>query len=249
MKAKAATKPIVTQPNLDKLALIRGGKRRKSITGFKEAKNITFSNKEGKFIAVEKEKKYEEAGVTKKKRNFIMFESKLGTERERDLRKIGKVYDTEAKERIQQKIYITKKKKEYLDNYQYHETKNLKLAQPDLVVHKRLGGPVGGTYEETTTKKVTTRTQQRGGSVDAKIAPTKPVKPAKPAQSLRNRPQSSTGTKTKETTTKIGRRGGADGKYSSTTTTKKETRTTTTNTRGAPAKFSSKTTTTTRGRK
>lgn len=251
MKAKAVTKPILTQPNLDKLALIRGGKRRKSITGFKEAKNITFSNKEGKFIAVEKEKKFEEAGVTRKKRNFIMFESKLGTERERDLRKIGKVYDTEAKERIQEKIYITKKKKEYLDNYQYHETKNLKLSQPDVVVHKRLGGPVGGTYEETTTKKVTTRIQQRGGSVDAKKAPPKPTKPAKPAQSLRNRPQSSSGTKTKETTTKIGRRGGADGKYSSTTTTKKETRTTTTTkTRGAPTKFSSKTTTTTtRGKK
>ena len=36
--------------------MIRSGKRRKSIAGFKEAKNITFSNKEGKFVAVEKEK-------------------------------------------------------------------------------------------------------------------------------------------------------------------------------------------------
>ena len=107
MKARAATKPILPAPSSEKLEMIRSGKRRKSITGFKEAKNITFSNKEGKFVAVEKEKKLEEVGVTKKKRNFIMFESKLRTERERDLHKIGNVNQAQTKERILEKI-ITK---------------------------------------------------------------------------------------------------------------------------------------------
>ena len=238
MKARAATKPILPAPSSEKLEMIRSGKRRKSITGFKEAKNITFSNKEGKFVAVEKEKKFEEAGVTKKKRNFIMFESKLGTERERDLHKIGNAINAQAKERILEKIITKKKKKEYLDNYQYHETKNLKFAQPDTVVHTRWGGPVGGTYEEVTKERVISK---RGGSAEPKRGP---VKPPKPAQALKNRPQSSSGTKTQESTTKVGRRGGNGGKTSTTTTTKKETRTTTT--KGGQTKTSTKTTTTRR---
>ena len=70
-KKAAAPKPAVA-PNVseDKLAMIRSGKKKKTITGFKENKNITFENKGGKFVMVEKEKKFEEAGVTKKKRNF-----------------------------------------------------------------------------------------------------------------------------------------------------------------------------------
>ena len=45
--------------------MVLSGKK-KTVTGFKKNKNITFSNKEGKFISVEKEKKFEEAGVAKK---------------------------------------------------------------------------------------------------------------------------------------------------------------------------------------
>ena len=153
-----------------------------------------------------KEKKLEEVGVTKKKRNFIMFESKLRTERERDLHKIGNVNQAQTKERILEKIITKKKKKEYLDNYQYHETKNLKFAQPDIVVHTRWGGPVGGTYEEVTKERVISK---RGGSAEPRRGPAKPPKPAQP---LRNRPQSSSGTKTQESTTKVGRRGSLDRK-------------------------------------
>ena len=65
-----ADKKIAPRPSSDKLEMIRSGKRKRSITGFKENKNIMFSNKEGKYIAVEKEKKFEEAGVTKKKKKF-----------------------------------------------------------------------------------------------------------------------------------------------------------------------------------
>ena len=64
----------------EKMEIIRSGKRKRSLTGLKENKNILFENKGGKFVAIQTEKKFEEAGVTKKKKNFIMFESKLGTE-------------------------------------------------------------------------------------------------------------------------------------------------------------------------
>ena len=71
-----------------KLALIKAGKKTVNVTGVKENKN-TISNKDGKFVAIEKEKKFEEAGVTRKKRNFVMYESKLGTEKETDLLKLA----------------------------------------------------------------------------------------------------------------------------------------------------------------
>ena len=57
----------------EKIEIIRSGKRKRSLTGVKENKNIVFENKGGKFVAVETERKFEEAGVTKKKKNFVMF--------------------------------------------------------------------------------------------------------------------------------------------------------------------------------
>ena len=81
---------VVTKMTPDeKLSIIRSGKRKRSLTGVKENKNILFENKGGKFVAVETERKFEEAGVTKKKQNFIMFESKLGTEKDVDFTKIS----------------------------------------------------------------------------------------------------------------------------------------------------------------
>ena len=73
----------------EKIEIIRSGKRKRSLTGVKENKNIVFENKGGKFVAVETERKFEEAGVTKKKKNFVMFESKLGTEKDVDLTQIS----------------------------------------------------------------------------------------------------------------------------------------------------------------
>ena len=243
---------FATKPSTDKMNLIRSGKKKKTVTGFKENKNITFSNEQGKFVAVEKEKKFEEVGVTKKKRNFLMFESKLGTERERDMHKIeGAKLKAQPKDRVEEKIYITKKKKEYLDNYQYHETKDLKKSKPDTVIHQRWGDIFGGSFEETSYKKVTFH--QRGGSVDQNRGAKNPssIKPNKSTSNLRNKPQkSASATKTLETTTKVGRRGGAGGKTSTTTTTKKETKTTTTTNRGGDRQTKTSTkTTTTRGRK
>ena len=70
-KKAAAKSPAPIPPvNDEKLAMIRSGKKKKTITGFKENKNVTFENKGGKFVVVEKEKKFEEAGVTEKKKKL-----------------------------------------------------------------------------------------------------------------------------------------------------------------------------------
>ena len=248
MKSKAAApQPIQVTTSAEKLDMIRSGKKKKTVTGFKEKTNITFSNDQGKFIAVEKEKKFEEAGVTKKKRNFIMFESKLGTETDRDLHKIeGAKKDAKPKDRVEEKIFTTKKRKEYLDNYQYHETKNLKKSKPDIVIHQRWGDVVGGTIEEISTKKVTIH--HRGGSEEKLRGPkpTKDLKKNKSSSILKRPERTSSATKTLESTTRVGRRGGAGGKTSTTTTTKKETRTTT---KGGEKKTTSRTTRFTRGNK
>ena len=74
-----ARKPVYT-PNISdsKLAMIRSGKKKKTVTGFKENKNITFSNDAGKFVAIQKEKKFEETGVTRKKKKFYYVRIQIG---------------------------------------------------------------------------------------------------------------------------------------------------------------------------
>ena len=58
--------------------MIKQGKKTVNVTGQKVNKTA-ITNNDGQFMTVEKEKKFEEAGVTRKKRNFVMYESKLGT--------------------------------------------------------------------------------------------------------------------------------------------------------------------------
>ena len=228
MSSRAGSKKIGIHTSSDKLAMIRSGKKKKTVTGFKENKNITFSNKEGKFIAVEKEKKFEESGVTKKKGNYIMFESKLGTEKERDMHKIeGARNKGKPGERQEEKIILTKKRKEYLDNYQYHETKDIRDGKPAEVIHQRLGDIVGGVYEETTVTKV------RGGSVDRNrggMGGASSSSRQSYSSTLRSGAptggSSVTATKTKTAVTKVGRRGGAGGAFGTTTTSTTEMSTT-----------------------
>ena len=144
-----------------KLEQIRSGTTKKTDLGVKENKGV-IHGKSGKFVVVEKEKKFEEAGVKRKKRNYVMYESKLGTEKNRDLKKIEEPKPApkpkpkpkvEPKPRVEEKIVQKKKRLEYLDNYQYHETKNIKNPDPkrvSIVSHQRLGDIVGGVYEEST---------------------------------------------------------------------------------------------------
>ena len=147
-------------PTSEKVDFIRKGKKKKTITGFKENKNA-FESKGNKFVVVEKEKKFEEAGVTRKKRNYVMYESKLGTEKERDMTKIGSTKIRNPQPRQEERIIQKKKRKEYLDNYQYHETKEIRHPKPtntSIVSHKRLGDIIGGFFEETTYEKQVLRT-------------------------------------------------------------------------------------------
>ena len=58
-------------------------------------------------------------------------------------------------------------KKEYLDNFQYRETKNFKKnpSKPSIVIHRRLGDIYGATVEEVQYIKTTTDVRP-GNSVD-----------------------------------------------------------------------------------
>jgi len=180
-----------------KLDFIRKGKKKKTITGFKENKNVTFENKGGKFVVVEKEKKFEESAVTERKRNFVKFESKLGTEKETDLTKIAGIKKTrEIQPRTEEKIIQKRKKKEYLDNYQYHETVDIKNPKPNrisLVTHKRLGDIVGGTEEIATIERTVKTTM--GDGRPAQVLRQKATSVTK-TQNNPNKPGTSTITRT-----------------------------------------------------
>ena len=143
-----------------KLEAIKQGKKIKSETGASENKKVTTTKSGDKIIAIEKEKKFEEAGVTKKKRNYVMYESKLGTEKETDLTQIKappKPKKLAPRPRIEETVIMTTKKVVYLDNFQYKETKEFrKIEKGSKVVHQRLSDPLGGSYEETSIQRFAT---------------------------------------------------------------------------------------------
>jgi len=64
-----------------KVDQIRAGATRKTDLGVKQNKNV-IQGKGAKFIVEEKEKKFEEAGVKRKKRNYVLYESKASSSRE-----------------------------------------------------------------------------------------------------------------------------------------------------------------------
>ena len=177
-----------------------------------------------------------------------MFESKLGTEKDVDITKIaGAKAQPKIQPRTDERIVQKAKKIEYLDNYQYKETKDFgKNPRPAVVIHKRFGDIFGGSSEEYSYQKITTTT---GGNVPSqlqsttkttttKTTTTKTMEEDKSASNLRARVEkpagkaagesSATATKTVTSTTKVGRRGGAGGATS--TTTESTTKTTTTRT-------------------
>lgn len=246
-----STRKKAVAPSVDpsKLELIKQGKKKVNVTDFKENKN-TISNKDGsKFLAVEKERKFEEAGVTRKKRNFVMYESKTGTEKDVDLLQLEAAKKkSKPRPKVEETIISKHKKKEYLDNFQYHETKNLKNKKPAVVIHNRMSNPITGTVEEYSYQKITSTSAGKnrpGQNTTTTTRTTRTeMKENKSSGNLRNKPRGQpttvSATKTQESTTKVGRRGGAGGKTSSTTTTKKET--TTTTTKGGETKTSTRTT-------
>ena len=158
-------------PSQSKIDHIKsGGKVKSQLGGVKENKNV-IQGKGGKFTITEKEKKFEEAGVARKKRNYVMYESKLGTEKEQEVQHVKEVKKQKPKPKVvpqprnEEKIITQIKRVEYLDNYQYHETKDIKDNDPNkqsIVTHQRLGDIVGGTYEEKTFQRITMNDPGRG---------------------------------------------------------------------------------------
>ena len=239
MSSRAGKKPaIVANVDPSKLEKIKAGVKTKTESGVKQNQNVTVNSRGDKIIAIEKQKKVEEAGVTRKKRNFVMYESKTGTEKETDLQKIKGQKLRAPKPRVEETVIMTRKKKEYLDNYQYHETKELKNKKPAVVVHERLGGPVGGTVEEVSYQKTSLRSGSAGknkpGARTTTTTTTTTMKENKSTANVRARPgraerqektreprganQPDPFVTTKTETTRIGKRSGPTAGQAQTTT-------------------------------
>ena len=88
-----------------------------------------------------------------------MYVSKLETEKKSEISVLKPKSKPKINPRIEEKIIIKKKRKEYLDNYQYHETRCLKKKNPKKVIveHHRLGDIISGEFETITVEKLFSR--------------------------------------------------------------------------------------------
>ena len=156
VKRGPSPKPFVSSSK--KLDQIRLGTRERKKTR-EESKDFVFKGKDGsKITSKVTQKKFEETAVLRKKRNYVMYESKLGTEKDTQIKVESK---RQPSPRIEEKIKITKKRKDYLDNYQYKESRvyrNPKKKRKALVEHIRLGEIIDGFYETTTYESQVIRT-------------------------------------------------------------------------------------------
>jgi len=153
----------------EKLEQIRTGKKIKRTKGSLENKKVIMAQKSGMLITAKETKEtFEESEVKRRKRNYVMYESKIGSERNLEITKFLKDQPKakpkpkpkrEVVPRIEEKIVTHKKRREYLDNYKYLETKVIKDKNPRkqvLVKHERLGDIVGGFYETKTYQRTVT---------------------------------------------------------------------------------------------
>lgn len=109
-----------------------------------------------KSSSVEKTRTINREGVIREKRNYILFERVLGTEKERQ-DKFEKTEEKKAPLRAQPKPKVEEekpklvKKTEIIDNYEYKESVTNKKIDPrrkSITIHQRLSEPfVRETYE------------------------------------------------------------------------------------------------------
>ena len=224
-KVRQGEPELTTSKKLDQ---IKTGAKIKRQTGGTEKKETIVSGKNGaKTVVHETEEKFEETAVLRKKRNYVMYESKLGTEKNTEITQIAAPKPApkpkpkpvrEPSPRVEEKIVIKKKKREYLDNYQYHETKNIKSKNPRyqvIVEHKRLGDIIGGTFEETSYQRQIfaqgssrpqiveqTTTQTATGSANTKLRANKSESRLVTKTKIETAPQKAETTSTKTRTTK-----------------------------------------------
>ena len=233
---KILTKGDPEMSTASKLAQIKSGAKSKRTTGG-AGKDIVITGKDGsKIIQRQKEEKFEETAVLKKKKNYVMYEAKLGTETSTDITKIDAPRKKEKKPvrepepRVEEKIIQTKKKKEYLDNYQYHETKDIKNPNPRLQViveHQRLGDIIGGTFEETSFQRQVFSQGSNRPQLTEKTTTVTKTGSAVPPSLRGNKSQVTTVKKTITSSTTNATRGGADRFPSSVTGGKEKTTETT----------------------
>ena len=207
---------------------------------------------------LKKKKKFEEVGVKRKKRNYVLYESKLGTEREKDLQKIHEAQKPkpkpkpEARPRVEEKIIQKKKRLEYLDNYQYHETKNLKNPKKaSIVTHQRLGDIIGGVYEENTYQRMTMNDTGRGPKLYSEQTTKTTSRRGPQGQPIQSTQRSSTVSRTvpaqpREYRKEVKRNPAPSVRATKTTTTTTKTTTTRSSSRPNNPRGNSKTTTTTK---
>ena len=188
-----------------KLEQIRAGAIKKTDLGVNVNKGIIKSKGGARFSVIETEKKFEEAGVRKKKRNYVLYESKLGTETEKDLKKIEEAPKPKPKpkpkqqprQRVEERIIQKKKRREYLDNYQYKETKNIKNPKTlSVVTHQRLGEIIGGVYEEHTFQRMTVNDTSRRPRLYSEETTTTTSRRGHQGQPLKSTQRSTTASKT-----------------------------------------------------
>lgn len=111
----------------EKLEQIRTGKKIKRTKGSLENKKVIMAQKSGMLITAKETKEtFEESEVKRRKRNYVMYESKIGSERNLEITKFLKDQPKakpkpkpkrEVVPRIEEKIVTHKKRREYLDNY------------------------------------------------------------------------------------------------------------------------------------
>ena len=155
---KKGVSPNPYSTSSKKLDQIRTGKVESQKIS-KESKDFVYKGKDGTKISAKViQEKFEESAVLRKKRNYVMYESKLKTEKNTEITKIEapnskpRVF-RQPSPRVEEKIIITKKRKDYLDNYQYKESRvyrNPKKKRRALVEHIRLGEIIDGSYETMT---------------------------------------------------------------------------------------------------
>ena len=85
--SRAVNNPSSFQYKLDQ---IKAWVTKKVDLGVKANQNI-IHGKGGKYQVFETEKKFEETGVRRKKRNYVLYESKLGTQKETNLKKTTRI--------------------------------------------------------------------------------------------------------------------------------------------------------------
>ena len=245
----------------EKIEQIRAGGVKKTDLGVNVNKGV-IQGKSGKYHVVEKEKKFEEAGVKRKKRNYVLYESKLGTEKEKNLQKIAEPPKPKpkpapvARPRVEEKIIQKKKRLEYLDNYQYKETKNVKNPRRiSIVTHQRLGDIVGGVYEEHTFQRMTVNDTGRGPKLYSQETSTTTSRREPQGQPLKSTQRTITASRTvpampkeyrkeiKQYSSNTNKRNAPQMRTSKTTTT--TTKTTTTRSNSKPVNVRGTTTTTT----